>query len=228
MSKESKMIEAVSPPEHIWKVYDLFSYFYGRLVGPLEQKTRMLGLERALIKPHGRVLGVAVGPGLTLLEILRRVDRTNVVHGVDLSPKMLERTKRLISSAGYTNIELLRADARQLPYRDNTFDVLHNSYMLDLIQLKDIPIVLNEFRRVLKAGGRLVLVNMSKEVGNRITAWERFYMWLPVRWRPYITGGCRPVLMEDPVKEAGFYEVRREFMRQIIPSEIITAKKPDA
>ena len=220
------MIEAASPTEAIRRAYDLRSYFYGELVAPLQRRPRGLALAQSGIRPGDRVLEVAVGPGSTLLEILRRVDRTNVVFGVDLSPKMLRKARRRLAAAGYTNVDLREADARQLPFPDRTFDVLYNSYMLDLILLADLPTVLGEFRRVLRPGGRLVLVNLSKEEDGKLTRLEKFYLALPRGWVPYLLGGCRPVMMEGLVKEAGFCEVRREFIDHIIPSEIVTAQVP--
>jgi len=44
------------------------------------------------------------------------------------------------------------------------FEVLYNSYMFDLIPFDNMPVILQEFRRVLKPGGRLVLVNMPSEI----------------------------------------------------------------
>lgn len=220
------MIEAVAPSERIRRAYNLFSYFYGTVIAPLERRPRMEALKRAGIQPKDKILEVAVGPGATLLEIVKKVERTNVVCGVDLSPKMLEKSRRLVSAAGYSNIDLREADARQLPFPDNTFDALYNSYMLDLIPLKDMPVVLGQFRRVLKPGGRLVLVNMSKKNGSIRTWLERVYMQLPEPLVPYLLGGCRPVLMESLVKDAGFYDIRREFIHNIISSEIVIAKKP--
>ena len=220
------MIEAVSSTGDIRRAYDFRSHFYGWLVGPRQRKLRMLTLRRARIQPQDMVLEVAVGPGETLLEIAKRVDRTNVVYGVDLSPKMLAKARQLFRSAGCANVDLREADARQLPFPDGLFDVLYNSYMLDLMQLKDVPVVLREFRRVLKPGGRLILLNLSKEDGSRQTWLETLYAWLPAAWVPYVLGGCRPVLMEDLVRETGLCEVKREFIRHLVPSEIVTAQKP--
>jgi ubiquinone/menaquinone biosynthesis C-methylase UbiE len=220
------MIEAKAPTPVVRRVYDLWSRWYGWVIEPLERRYRRLALARAAIRPHDRVLEVAVGAGSALLEILERVDRSEAVYGVDLSPRMLATAKRRAQRAGYTNLCLLEAEARALPFPADAFDLLFSSYMLDLIGLDEMPVVLGEFRRVLRPGGRLVLVSMSKERGEQGTLWERIYRRLPARWGPYVTGGCRPVLLEQPVRRAGFSEVRREFVRGTLSSEIVTAMKP--
>lgn len=225
MNAPPAMIEAASSTASIRRAYDLWSYCYDKISIAMEHEPRMVGLERAAIRPHDRVLEVAVGPGVTLVKILQRVAKTNVVCGIDLSPKMLAKARRLAHRAGYNNIDLRNADARQLPFAESTFDVLYNSYMLDLIPLPDMPVVLNEFKRVLKLGGRLVLVNMSKPEGGRWSWWEKFYQSLPASWVPYLLGGCRPVVMESFVQQAGFVDVTREFLARAIPSEIVTAQK---
>jgi demethylmenaquinone methyltransferase/2-methoxy-6-polyprenyl-1,4-benzoquinol methylase len=219
------MIEAKAPPETIRRVYDLWSTFYGAVAGPFEHKPRMIGLERARIEPHDKVLEVAVGPGLTLVEILKRVDSENVVYGVDLSSRMLAKAQRLVNRRGFDNVDLQEADARHLPFEDNTFDMLFNSFMLDLIRLADMPTVLSEFWRVLKPAGRLVLVNLSKSNEDTRPFLERLYELCPSNCVPYLLGGCRPVVMERLVEDAGFVEIDREFLRYIMPSEIVIAKK---
>ena len=224
MNGKIGMIEAIAPTASVRRAYNLHSLCYGTLVAPLERRPRMLALEKACLRADERVLEVATGPGFTLREILKIVHPTNVVDGVDLSPRMLERARRLIRAAGHTNARLQEADARQLPFEDATFDVLLNSYMLDLIPLDDMSVVLKEFRRVLKSGGRLVLVNMSKPSADVLTPLERVYNLLPKRWVPYLLGSCRPVLMEVPVRQAGFSDVQRQYLPQIMPSEIITAR----
>lgn len=228
MGQKGTMIEGVARREDIRRAYDFFSRFYGRVISPLENKPRKLALERATIHPGDRLLEVAIGPGVTLLEILKRVHKGNVVFGVDLSRGMLERARHLVEGEGYENVALVEADARTLPFAGDTFDVLLNSYMLDLIELRDLPLVIGEFRRVLKPGGRLVLVSMSKEDPATTTWWERVYTWLPRGWVAYLLGGCRPVFMEGLVREAGFVDVKREFVPNVIPSEVVTARKPDS
>lgn len=219
------MIEAIAPPEKIRRAYDGYSRFYGWLIGPLEHLPRMCGLERIAIQPHERVLEVAVGAGLTFAEILKRVAPDNIVEGVDLSPRMLEQARRRARRAGRSNFHLQQADARRLPFADGTFDVLYNSYMLDLIPFGEMRGVLAEFHRVLQPGGRLALVNLSKAHAGERPWLEWLYQRLPRRWVPFLFGGCRPVLMERLVRDAGFRDVEREFVRHWMHTEIVTARK---
>lgn len=118
------MIEAKAPAGAIRSAYNFMSIFYGKIAAPLERKPRMRGLDMAAIQRDDNVLEVAVGPGATFLEILKRVGSSNTVHGVDLSPKMLGKARALAEKAGYANFEFREADARKLPFKDDTFDVL--------------------------------------------------------------------------------------------------------
>jgi demethylmenaquinone methyltransferase/2-methoxy-6-polyprenyl-1,4-benzoquinol methylase len=220
------MIEARPfKPDQIRIAYDRRSWIYSKIVAPLEFKNHRKAIEKAAIHPGDKVLEVAVGPGKTLLEIVKRVGRNDIVHGVDTSPKMLEIARNTVLDAGYQNIALHVADARDLDFPDGTFDVLYNGYMLDLIPLADMPNILSEFKRVLKPGGRLVLLNMSKKEDQTLTLYERMYTKLPASFVLHFMGACRPVLMEHPTREAGFQEVERVLIGGIIPSEVVTGLK---
>lgn len=220
------MIDAVHASiETVRTAYDRRSGLYARTVAPLEAGNHVVALEAAAIQPHEAVLEVAVGPGLTLVDILRHVDSDTVVHGVDLSPRMLDHARHRAQEAGFTNVDLREADARTLPFADGAFDLLYNAYMLDLIPTADFDAVLNEFRRVLRPGGRLVLLNMSKERDGELTVRERLYRRLPPRVALYLVGGCRPVLMEQAVERAGFREVVRRYLTGAFPSELVLARR---
>ncbi|GHO94894.1 hypothetical protein KSF_049420 [Reticulibacter mediterranei] len=86
-----------------------------------------------------------------------------------------------------------------MPYPEHTFDVLYNSYMFDLLAVNQFAPILAEFQRVLKPGGRLILLNMSKNRPEK-TWFEALYA---TGW----VGACRPVLLKTYVQRAGFEDV---------------------
>ena len=231
------MIEARGRRRALARAYNLFSFLYGRAAAGLEREGVNRGLQRAAVEPGERVLEVAVGTGLVHKRLARRLGRSGLLVGVDLAPRMLAVTRRQVPEG-----RLARADALRLPFADASFDLLWASYLLDLIPAEEMTPLLREFRRVLRApsttlgtgGGRLVLVNFSKnggpnagspESGERLTGWERAYRMTPTVLVPYLFGGCRPVLAEPFVRAAGFAEVEREFVSGGLDSEIITARK---
>jgi ubiquinone/menaquinone biosynthesis C-methylase UbiE len=193
-------------------IYDL----WGSLA---ETKARKKALELAQIQDGMSILEVAVGTGLTFQEIIKRNPNGQNI-GVDLTPAMLERAKARIAELGIGNYQLSIGDAYDLKFPNHQFDLLMNNYMFDLLPEKDFVIVLKEFKHVLKPGGRLVLVNMTKGEYFYERFWETVYRVNP-RW----LGGCRGVLISEVLREAGFAGAVRETVSQFgFPSEIILAK----
>ena len=211
--------------ETIQRAYNRRSWLYSKTVAEMERGYHQAAITQARIQPGEKVLEVAVGPGLTLLELAGLVGKETPISGVDLSTSMLAMTRQRLQTAGFQHVTLKQADCRRLPFEDASFDVLYNGYMLDLMPEADMPQILSEFKRVLRPGGRLVLLNMSKPDGQP-TARERLYKALPSILTLYLLGGCRPVLMEKPVQAAGFTVVRRIFLGGKAPSEIILATRP--
>ena len=212
--------------EVIKRAYNRRSWVYSKTVARMEWGYHLAALEVAKIKPGETILEVAVGPGLTITELAARTGKATKVHGVDTSTGMLALAKQNLTSHGFSNFELKEADSRHLPFDDHSFDVLYNGYMLDLIPEQDMPGILNEFYRVLKPGGRMILLNMSKRDGSVQTSRETLYSILPAKFVLYVLGGCRPVLMEGMTKRAGFENINRTFLDGKFPSEIVIATKP--
>lgn len=192
-------------------VYDLWGIF-------TETHARKRALALANVHNGETVLEVAVGTGLTFRELLKANSQGQTV-GIDLTPAMLEKAKQKAQKVGHDHYQLAVGDAYKLEFPDHHFDLLMNNYMFDLLPEADFGLVLSEFRRVLKPGGRVVLVNMTK--GSRFYEhfWETLYHLNP-RW----LGGCRGVLLMDALRTAGFHDLHREAMSQLgFPSEIIVA-----
>lgn len=210
----------------IQRAYDRRKWVYSKTIAVVEWPYHLQAIEQAAIRPGEAVLEVAVGPGLALMELARRVAPETTIHGTDLSPGMLDMTRRRLSKAGFSRLDLRQSDARRLPFKDAQFDVVYNAYMLDLIPESDMAGILAEFKRVLKPSGRLVLLNMSKPSLEARDPRERLYKLLPRVLTLYLLGACRPVLMEPAVHQAGFLNVERTFIGGRAPSEIVVANKP--
>lgn len=100
------------------------------------------------------VLDIGTGAGHTALACARHAAR---VVAVDLTPQMLAAAADLAASRRVTNIEFREADAAHLPFDDGTFDAV--TCRVAAHHFPDVRRVLDEVRRVLKPGGRLVLAD---------------------------------------------------------------------
>ncbi len=190
-------------------VYDI----WGRLT---ESKAQDRCLELANIQDGEAILEVAVGTGLSFRRILQQ-NPSGINEGLDLSPAMLAKAKEKAVQTGVTNYNLHIGDAYQLDYPAASFDLLVNNYMFDLLPESDFQPILQEFHRVLRPGGRLVLLNMAQGERwyNRI--WDTIY-----QIQPSWMGGCRGVALLEYVNNIGFQQTHREFLSQMtFPSEVI-------
>ena len=93
--------------------------------------------------------------------------------------------------------------------------------MFDLIPFNKMKSIIDEFFRVLKPDGKLVLVNMTKAERFGASMYERIY-----RIYPSVMGGCRGVQQNNLLIEYGFHVITREYVQQMLfPSEVILATK---
>lgn len=160
-------------------------------------------LRLANVQSEQRVLDVACGTGRGTVGLAQAVGTNGRVDALDLSEAMLEQARAKIEKLGLSDrVQFKQGNARELPYPDNTFDLVYNGYMFDLIPLDGFAPILKEMARVLKPGGKLVLVNMSKP-DERKTFFEKIYE------KGWAVMPCRPVLMSDYLKPAGFTDVQR-------------------
>ena len=160
-------------------------------------------LRLANVQEGQHVLDVACGTGRGTVGLAQAVGSSGRVDALDLSEAMLEEARFKIEKLRLSDrVHFKQGNATALPYPDGTFDLVYNGYMFDLIPLDSFMPILKEMARVLKPGGKLVLVNMSKP-DNRKTFFERVY---EMGWAVM---PCRPVLMSPFLEPAGFTEVQR-------------------
>jgi ubiquinone/menaquinone biosynthesis C-methylase UbiE len=130
---------------------------------------RVLGEENrewACSRAQGAVLEVAIGTGLNL-----PFYGTNAkVSGIDLSPAMLEIARKRAAELG-REVNLREGDAHDLPFANSTFDTVVSTY--SLCNIPDVGRAVGEMKRVLKDGGRLILVDHIRSENRLVLSFQK-------------------------------------------------------
>jgi len=219
--RSQKQSEAAPvPQEEIGALYDSLAPAYDAWAFATESKARKRALELARIQDGEVILEVAVGTGLMFERILQRnLHGKNM--GIDLSEGMLAKAKERARKHADADYELSLGNAIDLPVESESIDLLINTYMFDLLSEEDTAKALSEFARVLRPGGRMVLVNMA----HGRTPMSRLYEHIS-RWSPRTLGGCRGVEVAHVLPHHGFAIDETEYHQQcLFPSEIITTHR---
>ena len=122
---------------------------------------------------------------------------------------------------------LMAGDGRYLPLPDASIDCLLNSYTFEVLAETDIRLVLTETQRVLRPGGRAVIVNLTDATDGgtedqaMIADWKARY-----EADPEFFGGARPLQLESMLRAHGFDPVKRFYVGPDWPSEVLLAIKP--
>lgn len=203
--------------------YDRIARFYDALAELSEGPVRRECLAMLDARPGETVLEIGCGTGRALVPLARAVAPGGAVTGVDLSEGMLARAAGFVASAGVgASVDLVRGDATDLPFDDASFDAAFASFTLELFDGPEIPEVLGELRRVLRPGGRLALVGMSRERPR--DPWVRLFEWGHVN-APWLLD-CRPVRVRHAIETAGFEIERVLHRRAFVPVELVLATRP--
>jgi ubiquinone/menaquinone biosynthesis C-methylase UbiE len=217
---DQEILEARYTHQEIIRKYNWIAPIYDLFGILMESKARQRALDIASIQNGEKVLEVALGTGLNFVEILKR-NPNGWVDGIDVSMKMVDRARKRISKTGLKNYSLNLCDCRHLPFEDEAFDVIMNQYLLDILPVEDFIPILLEFKRVLRDGGRVVLVNTTKGEKWVNQIYEGIY-----KLKPPLLAGSRGVMAQPFLEKIGFKEFHREFISQLgFPSEIVRGIK---
>jgi demethylmenaquinone methyltransferase/2-methoxy-6-polyprenyl-1,4-benzoquinol methylase len=218
------ILRVLQSKNEIRAFYNKISKFYDLLAEKSEEPVRRLGLHRLNAQPGEIVLEVGFGTGHCLEQIARSVHEAGQVYGIDLSDQMLKVAEVNLHQSGLAGrVELVCGDAAHLPYRSESIDAVFMSFTLELFDTPEIPVVLAECRRVLRPGGRIVVVGMSKagQDGPMVHLFE----WTHQHFPNYLD--CRPIFVSRSLQDAGFSIVGSDTEMMWIPVEIICGIKRD-
>ena len=146
----------------ITKAYARWAPVYDLVFGSVFESGRAAAISAAE-RVGGRILEVGVGTGISLPDY----KRTTQLCGVDISAPMLQKAAERVRELGLTNVEgLFVMDAEKLEFPDASFDVVMAQYVVTTVPHPEAT--LDEFARVLKPGGQIILVSqVGAELGLR-------------------------------------------------------------
>jgi len=135
--------------------------FLNRLLSlGIDRRWRTKALRLLRYREGARILDVATGTGDVALEIARRTPPSVRITGADFCREMVELGREKVAVSPYAErIDFLVAPCEALPFEDNTFDSVTIAF--GIRNVVDRGLGLMEMRRVLKPGGRLIILEFS-------------------------------------------------------------------
>jgi phosphatidylethanolamine/phosphatidyl-N-methylethanolamine N-methyltransferase len=146
----------------VTKAYDRWAPVYDLVFGAVFERGRDAAIAAAE-RVGGRILEVGVGTGIAL----PHYSKNSRLCGIDISEQMLRKARERVTELGLSNVEgLWVMDAEHLTFPDDSFDVVVAQYVVTTAPNPEAT--LDEFARVLKPGGEIILVSrVGAEAGMR-------------------------------------------------------------
>ncbi len=167
--KQSKKEQVAEMFDRIAFRYDFLNRF---LSGGIDVYWRRKAIAELRAVAPGHILDVATGTADLALMAMKQL-RPAKITGIDISAGMLELGRKKVARAGLSeSIELLQADSENLPFPDNQFDAVMVAF--GVRNFEHLEKGLQEMLRVLRPGGKLVVLEFSKP---RQAVFSRLYQW---------------------------------------------------
>lgn len=130
-------------------------------------------MEKTQLTYGGSGLDVCCGTGEMAFQMKKKVGPLGQVKGLDFTENMLAIANRKLAETDLVNLEFVQGDAMALPFADNTFDAATNGFALR--NVLDIPKTIAEMARVVRPGGRVVCIDVSRPQNPLFRAFFNVY-----------------------------------------------------
>ena len=161
-----------------------FYDFWGKIT---ESKAIDSAVGKISAEVKGNILDLGVGTGDMFYKIVP-FNREGYNIGLDISPEMLFKAKKKLDDNANSTTTLILGDAFNLPFDNNSFDLIFSSYVFDLFPENEFENVIKEIDRILRKNGKVVIITMS--FGKK---WYNKFWYLLAKYFPGVLTNCRPV-----------------------------------
>ena len=161
-------------------------------------------LQRLAPMPGERALDIGCGPGLTTLALAEAVGLQGHVVAVDMAEPMLHLARQRCRY--WPQVQLQNLDVAQLPMADNSFDIALATQVYEYVP--DIAQALKELARVVRPGGRVLLVDTDWESAVWASRDDQRMRRVLEVWNQHIPWPQLPRHLMPLLKQAGFQDVQ--------------------
>jgi ubiquinone/menaquinone biosynthesis C-methylase UbiE len=158
------------------------------------------------LQPGERVLDIGSGPGLLAYAMAMAVGEVGAVSGIDLSDSMIALASRRCAALPWVDLRI--GDATSLPFANNKFDVVTATQVLNYVS--ELPTALREISRVLRPGGRVLILETDWDGLIWNTTDRERMQHVMAAWTEHSAHPYLPRTIAQSLRAAGFTVVQQE------------------